>query len=105
MAIGSRPFGRCEATLIDPPTLPAGAEPLAPGDALPPPVLGAAPLALVLGELPPQATMIDEMAVAERPTRIPRLMNSRRLNRPCANDSTTSSWSGVVERRTSSRER
>jgi len=95
MPIGSSgPDGRWAATRIDPPCF-AGV--LAP--ALPP-AEGAAPLAPGLVVVPPHAAITALIEAMDRPTTVPRLMNSRRDSRPRANDSTASSCSGVVVRRT-----
>src|SRR3954451_6623733 len=103
MAIVSSLTGFWQATLIEPPVLTGPLDApvlLAPGLALPPPpgpVLAGAGLVP-----PPQAAMTALIADIDRPMTTPRFTNSRRLIRPRANDSTTSSWRGVVVRRTSS---
>ena len=76
-------MGRWQATRIVPPALTgpdAGAEV---GPVLAPDV--AAELALGLGvAAPPQAAMTAAIEVIERPTRVPRWMNSRRVMRSLA---------------------
>src|SRR5947207_6761215 len=103
MAMVSSLTGRWQATLIEPPVLTAalGATALFPGAALlPPPVPVLAAGAGVAA--PPQAAMTALIDDIESPMTTPRFTNSRRLIRPRANDSTTSSCRGVVVRRTSS---
>jgi hypothetical protein len=96
MATGSMDTGRWIATRIVPPAAAGGALALAPAEgAVLAPTDGAA-LALP----PPHAAMTAEIEPSDRPTSVPRWMNSRRLSRPLANASTTSSCSGVVDLRT-----
>jgi hypothetical protein len=69
------------------------------GALAPVPVLPAA-VALGLDVLPLHAAMIAVIDAIDKPMIEPLVMNSRRLRRPAMNVSTTSSWSGVEDRRT-----
>ena len=99
MPTGSTETGRWTAARMMPPGTPAteAAADGAPAEAA---VVGAAPLAPgdAAGEL--QAAMIMPIEPIERPTIEARWMNSRRLRRPAANASMTSSCKGTAERRT-----
>src|SRR5439155_2837673 len=103
--IGSSPFGRWQATRIVPPTLAGAAEPLAPAAALAPPPEEAAGALALLGVPELHAAITAVMELIEKPRTTARLMNWRRVIRPWANCSTTSSCCPPVERRTSSRRR
>src|SRR5687768_5212574 len=97
MATGSIETGRWMAHRIVPPTaaLPGGA--LTPGAWLP------AAVGATLAVPGPQAAITAPMAGSDRPMTDARWMNCRRVMRPLAYASTTSSSSGVADRRTRSR--
>src|SRR3954465_13651787 len=107
MATGSTLTGRWMATLIVPPGAPdaaAHAPLLAAALADAPPAAEAAALAAALppalaaalgdADVPLHAAMIMPIAPVESPRTVALWMNSRRLRRPAANASTTSSCSG-----------
>ena len=87
-----------------PPVFAEAAGPLAAADAAALAAALAAVLAATLGAaedvLPLHAAMTMPIALIESPRTVARWMNSRRLSRPAAYASTTSSWSGTADRRT-----
>src|SRR5690242_18837362 len=100
MPTGSTETGRWIATRIVPPCAadaPAEAPALAAEVAA-----GEPPAAVADGELvvPPHAAITALIEPIDRPTIAARWMNSRRLSRPAAKASITSSCSGAADRRT-----
>jgi hypothetical protein len=98
MVIGLTFTGRWTAARMMPPVT-AGAEAGALAPALAG-ALGAAALALGDEEVELQAARTMPIEPIDSPTMLARWMNSRRLSRPAANASTTSSCRGPARRRT-----